>query len=279
MKTKLKYIIFMFLIQTIFFANVFSAIPAAYAQKSLVFNSITPYSGVVGKYKKFEVDVKINLTFNNPYDSEEVRFWGNFVSPSGKKYRVPGFYYQGFKRSFKGEKEKLKKDGESLWKSRVTGDGQWTYFLETEKLKKTGKPLWKIRFTPTEEGNWEYFLEFEYADKRSVSEKQSFEVIGSDDPGFIRVSKKSSSYFAFDDGTSYFPVGQNVCWYRSNQDVSPSANESVVGTGDYDRWYEDYAKSGVNYSRIWFIPWAFGQEWINTGLGDYDKRQRNAWRL
>jgi len=92
MKTKLKYIIFMFLIQAIFFVNVFPGIPATYAQKNLVFNSITPSSGVVGKYKKFEVDVKINLTFNNPYDSEEISFWGNFVSPSGKKYRVPGFY-------------------------------------------------------------------------------------------------------------------------------------------------------------------------------------------
>ena len=281
MKTKLKYIIFMVLIQALFFINIFSTIPGVYALKNLLFKSITPSSDVVGKYQKFEVDIKINLTFKNPYNSEEVSLWGNFVSPTGKKYRVPGFYYQNFKRSFKSKKEELKKDEKSFWKNRFTGDGQWQYFLQEEKLKKTGKPLWKIRFTPTEEGKWDYCLEFEYGGKRSVSERQHFEVIGSDDAGFIRVSKKNSSYFTFDDGTPYFPVGQNVSWYRSSQDVSSYERESVVGTGDYDRWYEEYAKYGVNYSRIWLIPWAFGQEWkdTDTGLGNYNKGQRKAWRL
>ncbi|MFH1784062.1 MAG: DUF5060 domain-containing protein [bacterium] len=277
----MKCIIFVLIAQVLCFISIYPAIPAAYGQKDLVFESITPSSGVVGKYLKFEIDVKINLTFENPYDSEKVRLWSNFVSPAGKKYRVPGFYYQGFERSFKGKEEKLKKAEGKFWKDRVTGTGQWTHFLQEEKLKEDGKPVWKVRFTPTEEGKWEYFLEFEYNDERSISEKQPFKVIASNDPGFIRVSKKNPSYFAFDDGSSYFPVGQNVCWYRSTQDVSSYEREPVVGTGDYDRWYEDYGKNGANYSRIWFIPWGFGQEWndTDTGLGDYDKGQRKAWRL
>lgn len=49
--------------------------------------------------KKYELDIDADFT-GNPYDPDEVNVFGRFVSPSGKLYEMPAFYYEDFERSF-----------------------------------------------------------------------------------------------------------------------------------------------------------------------------------
>lgn len=126
----------------------------------------------------------------------------------------------------------------------------------------TGVQNWRVRFTPTEVGQWSYTLAL-------LQPKQSgtFTVTPSDNPGFIRIDPRDPRYFAFDDGTPFFPVGENMGWY---------------GTGrmaDYEMWLDALAAAGGNYIRVWMAPWGFAPEWNDTPLGNYDNRQDVMFEL
>jgi hypothetical protein len=87
------------------------------------------------------------------------------------------------------------------------------------------------------------------------------------DTGFLVRKKQSTHYFKFESGDVYIPIGSNVGWYDSR------------GTAAYEVWFKKMAENGANYARIWFAPWGFAQEWQDTGLGDYSKRQNKASEL
>ncbi|MDZ7374367.1 MAG: DUF5060 domain-containing protein [candidate division KSB1 bacterium] len=47
----------------------------------------------VGLYEKFEAVANVeNVVFTNPYDPEQIALWAEFLSPSGRQWRIPGFY-------------------------------------------------------------------------------------------------------------------------------------------------------------------------------------------
>jgi hypothetical protein len=48
--------------------------------------------GTVGLYEKFEVRVNLDATYTNPFDPNELDLWAEFTAPSGKTWRVWGFY-------------------------------------------------------------------------------------------------------------------------------------------------------------------------------------------
>ncbi|MBG0858854.1 MAG: DUF5060 domain-containing protein [Bacteroidales bacterium] len=72
----------------------------------------------LGLYEKFEVSFNINNgnEYINPFDPEEIDITAIFTSPSGKKWRIPGFYYYS---------------GGTLWKVRFSPDetGVWNYTI------------------------------------------------------------------------------------------------------------------------------------------------------
>jgi hypothetical protein len=50
-------------------------------------------TSTVGKYEKFEVKLELeNVSYENPFDPEEIDVYAIFSAPSGKNYRVNGFY-------------------------------------------------------------------------------------------------------------------------------------------------------------------------------------------
>ena len=49
--------------------------------------------------EKFELDLDVTAE-GNKYDPDEVNVYGQFVSPSGKFYEMPAFWYQDYERSF-----------------------------------------------------------------------------------------------------------------------------------------------------------------------------------
>lgn len=55
----------------------------------------------------------------------------------------------------------------------------------------------------------------------------------------MRIHPQNPRYFAFEDGSLYFPIGLNLGW--AGQDV----------LGDYTRWFDRLSANGGNVARIW----------------------------
>ena len=80
----------------------------------------------VGVYEKFEVSFNINNgnEYINPFDPDEIDITATFISPQGKKWKIPGFYYYSMG---------------TLWKVRFSPDetGIWNYSITVRD--KTGE--------------------------------------------------------------------------------------------------------------------------------------------
>lgn len=202
--------------------------------------SVTPSATTLAAYDKLELTVVVDADFDNPYDPDQIRIDGSFESPSGTISVVPAFWYRDYTRS-----------GTS-----ITATNDWS---------------WRIRFTPTEPGTWTYRVTAAagpgLSDFVIGTEAVEFTVTESDNPGFIRIDSRNPRYFAFDDGSPYFPIGENMAW----------STGSVLA--DYETWMSELSASGGNYARLWMASWGFGIEWNDTGLGTYDRRQDRAYQL
>ena len=196
--------------------------------------SVNPPKGRL--YSRVEIDLNVTGYAGNPFDPDDINVTAFFKDPSGEVVAVPAFYYQGYRRVLIGN---------------------------VERLEPVSNPVWKVRFTPTKVGRYEFYVEAVSEGSFARIPIYSFEVEPSDSPGFVRVSERDPRYFEFNNGTSLFFVGLNVCWSGSR------------GTYDYDEWFRALAESGVNLVRVWMAPWRFGIEWKQ--LGRYDLEE--AWRL
>ena len=192
----------------------------------------------VEQYSLFELTFEADVTEDIAFISQLICVDAVFTSPSGKKIIVPGFYYQDYDREVIGIQEKLIPEG---------------------------SPKWKIRFSPIEKGEYIYEITIKNKTEKRTSPKGKFTCIATNkNHGYIRVSQSDPHYFEFDNKNPYFPIGQNVCWYKSSN-----------GTTDYDRWFVKMAENGANYARLWMPEWAFGLE--VEKLGQY--RMDKAWQL
>jgi hypothetical protein len=54
--------------------------------------TVTKSPDPVGKYEKFELTVALGSTYTNPYDPTQIDLSATFTSPSGKAWKVNGFY-------------------------------------------------------------------------------------------------------------------------------------------------------------------------------------------
>lgn len=68
----------------------------------------------VGLYDKFECRLTISARFENPFDPDDIDIMATFTSPTGKKWKIPGFYHYTFG---------------TMWKLRFSPDelGIWKY--------------------------------------------------------------------------------------------------------------------------------------------------------
>ena len=88
----------------------------------------------LGLYEKFEVSFNINNgnEYINPFDPEEIDISAVFTSPSGKKWKIPGFYYYSMG---------------TLWTVRFSPDeeGVWNYTVSVkDKGGETTTPAMKF---------------------------------------------------------------------------------------------------------------------------------------
>ncbi|HSI71692.1 MAG TPA: DUF5060 domain-containing protein [Fimbriimonas sp.] len=207
--------------------------------------SVSPESTAVPTYGLVEWKVHLNATYLNPFDSSEIALEAEIKAADGTRIVLPGFFYQP--------------------QSRTLGAGD-------EKLTPAGGPDWRVRFSPLKEGAYEVVITARDKTGTVRSKPITLTAARSEKKGFARVSPKDSRYFAFADGSSYWPVGTNICWGGSQ------------GTFAYEEWLPKYAENGVNYFRVWLSPsWTTfaleqpGKSSEGKGMGRFDLG--NAWRL
>jgi hypothetical protein len=225
---------------------------AAVASARPAIQSLQLNRKTVPKFETLEITAALTARYANPFDPDEIDVSARFVSPNGKSHFVYGFYDQDFTRSLK--------------------DGK-------EALTPAGEPAWKLRFTPDAPGEWKFTATVK--DRTgSASRSGAFHVSPSKEKGFIRRSPRSSFYLRYDDGSTYYPVGENVGWANNGR-----------GTYDYEDWYVALGKNGGNWARVWLVYWNMGLEWTPLegadnvwgvragfhGLGRY--ALDNAWRI
>jgi len=231
-------------------------------KQQLSITRISANADQVSRYSKFEVTFNLSKTYNNPFDPREADIVAEFISPSGNIQTIPAFFYMGYNRE-KRTNPKTKK--------------------EEEHLLPEGSPCWKLRFTPTEIGVYDYVIRVRGSNKLD-GKKHSFTSVDSDDPGFVRISKKDPLYFEFDNGDFYYPFGHNVRSPSDSRKPYPydfTFNKDL-GTYLYDEYFARMAEAGENWSRVWMATWWCGLEWRKDwygyhGIGRYNVE--NAWRL
>lgn len=189
-------------------------------------------AAALAQYARLELQLETTITVENPYDPAQIDLLVHFTAPDGQVLTVPAFWMQ-------------------------------PYDLATQQP--VGEAGWRVRFTPPLAGAWQ--AQAEVVGGQAMSEPITFTVTPAAAPGFIRVHPANPRYFAFDDGSFYFPNGLNIGW----------AGEDVLG--DYERWLDSLSAHDGNLIRVWMASWSFGIEWGDTGLGNYGARLKQAWLL
>jgi Domain of unknown function (DUF5060) len=99
--------------------------------------SMTDKLSSIGRYEKLELRIDLRATYENPYDPDEVDLWAEFTAPSGKVWKIWGFYNPS--------------SWSALWMLRFSPDetGAWRMVLKVRDREglATGKPQ---GFTVTE---------------------------------------------------------------------------------------------------------------------------------
>lgn len=121
-----------------------------------------------------------------------------------------------------------------------------------EHCSAKGHKLFAIRFTIKEPGI--YYLKIELKNGELIQEK--FEAKQALNSGYVEIGKKDKRYFAYSDGTPFFPIGINMAFPRScavtnNQEFEVSGQTNYMGLKEYERWFRRCAEAGVNLVRIW----------------------------
>ncbi len=199
-----------------------------------------PAPGPVQRWRRFEIFVGIHPPARQPMDPAEVDLAGEFRSPDGTLFRVPGFYTLDFDHFLVGGF------------GRFAGRG-WPHFA--------------VRFSPPEEGVWTWRVHLRTPAGEAWTPWEEVRV-GPAPPGehgFLRISPLDPRYLRFDDGTPYLALGENLAWY---------GDRTVF---DYEAWFERLAAEGMTFARIWMPSWAMGIEW--ESLGDYRLRLGQASQL
>lgn len=190
----------------------------------------------VRRWEKVELAIDLSASYDNPFDPEQIDVRAIFQCPNGDRREVPAFFWAGYERRLV--------DGACL-------------------LVPTGRAGWRVRFTPTEPGDHVFRIVARDRSGQVEWGPGKFACVAGTGHGFLRRSE-DRRYFRFDDGSPYFAVGENLCWYRSAR-----------RTYDYDEWLAALHRAGANYIRLWMPSWAFGIEWERPGTYRLDR----AWEL
>ena len=181
----------------------------------------------VPQYGRADFSIVLQGTWNNPYLQEEVTLDMVLTAPSGKTLTLPCFFVEG---------------------------------------KSGAQSRWAARFTPQEQGRYSYV--FRYAEHgRPVSESPQggFEA-GKPAGGSLSLSNghgilhpRDNWTLAFDDGTLFRGVAENICWESRDSDDSKFFSDlhEQADRYNYDVMLPQFAGAGGNFCRMWMCSWNF----------------------
>ncbi len=211
--------------------------PPSYASRGrLGIRGVKASALQVPQYGRLDLAVDLSATYENPFDPRQINVRAIFQTPGGDRREVPAFYWAGYERH------------------ELSG---------TCLLTPSAQAGWRVRFTPTTPGRYSFRVVARDASGETEWGPGAFDCAAGDARGFLRRSD-DPHYFRFDDGSPYFAIGENLCWYSSAR-----------RTLDYDLWLAKLQAAGANYIRLWMPSWAFGIEWDKPGVYRMDR----AWEL
>lgn len=174
---------------------------------------------------------------------EQIKLYGKFeyksehsitlVSPSGKVTILEPFEYQPIEFYYDDE--------------------------GGERVTAVQSPYKLVRFFPDELGVYSF-------------DGGEFECVESDLHGYVEVSKKDPRYFAYSDSTSFCPIGINLAFItpysKSNGDEFGCSGFKYLGMRQYESWFRECSKNGVNIVRIWIGHEYFSPDTEEAGVLD-----------
>ena len=211
-------------------------------------NALTVPRFTVPRLGLAELVVALTATYDNPFDPEQLELSAEVTSPDGQTHRVPGFYYQPFRR--------------------LEGGG-------TPLLEPDGEPSWRIRFTPDKAGAWTYRVVVKDRSGEVASEPGTLTCAPADDaPGYIQVDPQHPRYFVYGNGRTFFPVGQNLQndwpeYTHSWRLAQAGCNAARAWTFCHWTWLEWSFSPNVTWAKPGHFMHSYG------GAGIYN--QRIAW--
>jgi prepilin-type processing-associated H-X9-DG protein len=240
-------------------------VPSAWALRIVECRSVgttTP-----ARYQKLELGVALETPpIRNPYDPAEITVWAEFVSPQDSVYRVPGFWYQDFKRCTTcAPFPRASATDTCLYCTTCPEDPKYLAPVAT-------RLPWRVRFAPPTAGRWSYRVVVKHNNSTVFGPKTVVTVKPSTDPGHVGKHRNGRN-FAFADGRLFFPVGMNVTgtWVLTNYNRLPY-RDAQVGISRI-------ADSGGNFARVLMTHAHFGIEGPDGPAGRYDVRQNRAYDL
>ncbi len=199
--------------------------------------SVMPTTNRVGRFERIEFRIAVDRVFDHPFNPAEADLSIEVQTPAGRTLRVPAFWHQPYERAAA---------------DREGRGADWLY--------PCGPAGWRARFAPMETGNHLCVARLRDSGGALTSAPVRFACVSSTNRGFVRVSRVDRRFFAFDDGTAFFPIGQNLAFIGAGQYANLSRAEAML---------RRMAENGANYARVWACcdDWALAIESRKTAWG------------
>jgi hypothetical protein len=132
----------------------------------------------VKQFSVFNIEFKLKLPFNDPYDESDIAVNMNIAAPNGDTIILPCFYQSG-----------------------IPDDSKWG-----------------AKFTPRDTGKYNFFIRAESKHGIASSDRSGFFSSTSEGNGFLHLNSGNNYYLTFDSGKPFRGLGENFGWESRNFD-------------------------------------------------------------
>jgi len=196
------------------------------------------------RYGRIDLEADVFAPGADVFDRQAVRLVARVTGPTKLRWNVQGFFSRRYSRKLVGE-----------------GDAA------REVLMSAGEGRWRVSFVPRTPGEYTVALMAATPKAREVH-KLSFTVKPSARKGFILPSATDARYLERSDGSGFFAVGVNLCW-------PDKGKADGKGLYDYEAYFDELSKAGVNCIRVWSSNWWCPLDGDRPGRVNLE----SAWRL
>lgn len=197
--------------------------------------TVRPAVAQCRRWERIELVIEGVPPVRNPFDTDEVDLTVEITGPGARRTVVPACWVQPFERARR---------------PRAGRTADW--------LHPRGDGVWRAWYAPPAVGRYTAVARLRGRVGTAVSPRVAFRCIPSPRRGYLRVSPSNPRYLAFEDGTPFFAVGQNVAFVKDLADTA--------------RIFGRLGAAGANFARIWTCSedWgmalearksAFGRSW------------------